>query len=79
MEFEDLKPSEEAQEIGKKYLLGEISAEDAIQQIKEQAYKRLSLSTAKLNDITVKTKVKNGKVLLDKNNKDHRYVMDEKY
>ena len=35
MEFEDLKPSKEAQEIGEKYLLREISAEDAIQQIKE--------------------------------------------
>jgi len=44
---------------------------------KEQFYKGLSLSSKKLNEISIKPKVGNGKVLLDKNNKDHRYVMDE--
>lgn len=26
---------------------------------------------------TIKPKVKDGKILLDKNNKDHRYIMEE--
>jgi len=44
---------------------------------KEQFYKGLSLPSKKLNEISVKPKVENGKVLLDKNNKDHRYIMEE--
>lgn len=43
----------------------------------EEIYKGLSLSSKKLTDITVKPKVKNGKVLLDKKNKDHRYIVEE--
>jgi len=43
----------------------------------EEAYKGLSLSSKKIKDITVKPKVKNGKVLLDKKNKDHRYIVEE--
>lgn len=44
---------------------------------KEQSYKGLSLSPKKLNEITVKPKVKDGKLLLNKNNKDHRYIMED--
>lgn len=44
---------------------------------KEQPYKGLSLSSQKLNEITIEPKVKDGKVLLDKNNKDHRYIIEE--
>lgn len=44
---------------------------------KEQGYKRLSLSSKKLNEITVRPKVKDGKVLFDKKNKDHRYIVNE--
>jgi hypothetical protein len=44
---------------------------------KEQSFKDLSLSPQKLNEITVKPKVKDGKLLLNKNNKDHRYIMEE--
>lgn len=46
---------------------------------KDDQYKGLSLSPKKLNEITVKPKVKNGKILLDKNNKDHRYIVEEEY
>jgi DNA-directed RNA polymerase subunit RPC12/RpoP len=28
--------------------------------------------------IIIKPKVKNGKIILDKNNKDHQYIMEEK-
>lgn len=44
---------------------------------KGQSYKGLSLSSKKLNEITVRPKVKNGKLLFDKNNKDHRYIVEE--
>lgn len=44
---------------------------------KEQSFKDLSLSPQKLKEITVKPKVKDGKLLLNKNNKDHRYIMEE--
>lgn len=44
---------------------------------KEQSPKGLSLSTKKLDEIAIKPEVKDGKVLLDKKNKDHRYIMEE--
>ncbi len=43
---------------------------------KKEEYKGLSLSSKKLNEIAVKPKVENGKILLDKNNEDHRYIVD---
>ncbi|MFA7079246.1 MAG: hypothetical protein WC147_12695 [Syntrophomonas sp.] len=46
---------------------------------KDDQHKGLSLSLKKLNEITVKPKVENGKILLDKNNKDHRYIVEEEY
>jgi len=46
---------------------------------KEQSYKGLSLSSKKLKEITIRPKVKDGKVLFDKNNKDHRYIVEEEY
>lgn len=46
---------------------------------KEQSKEGLSLSSKKLDQITVKPKVENGKVVLNKNNKDHRYLMEEEY
>ena len=33
----------------------------------------------KLNEITVKPKVKDGKLLFDKNNKNHRYIVEEEW
>lgn len=44
---------------------------------KEQSYKGLSLSSKKLSEIAVRPKVKNGKLLFDKNDKDHRYIVEE--
>jgi len=44
---------------------------------KEQSPKGLSLSSKKLNEITIKPEVKDGKVLLDKKNKDHCYIMEK--
>lgn len=46
---------------------------------KEQSYKGLSLSPQKLKEITVKPKVKDGKLLFDRKNKDHRYIVEEEY
>ncbi len=46
---------------------------------KERSYKGLSLSSKKLKEITVRPKVKDGKVLFDKNNKNHRYIVEEEY
>jgi len=46
---------------------------------KEHSYKGLSLSSKKLKEITVRPKVKDGKVLFDKNNKDHRYIVEEEF
>lgn len=44
---------------------------------KGQSYQGLSLTPKKLSEITVKPKVKDGKLLFDKNNKDHRYIVEE--
>ncbi len=46
---------------------------------KEEKNKGLSLSTKKLDEITVKPKVENGKVLFDRDKKDHRYIVDEEF
>ena len=44
---------------------------------KDQGNKGLSLSSKKLKEITIRPKVKDGKLLFDKNNKDHRYIVEE--
>jgi len=44
---------------------------------KEQSYKGLSLSSKKLKEITVKPKVRNGKIVFDRKNKEHRYIVEE--
>ena len=44
---------------------------------KEQGYKKLSLTPKKLEKITVRpVEIKEGKLLFDKNNKDHRYIVE---
>lgn len=44
---------------------------------KQQGYKKISLSPKKIKEITVSpTTIKDGKLLLDKNNKDHRYIVE---
>lgn len=45
--------------------------------VKEQSYEGLSLSSKKLKEITVKPKVKNGKLLFNKKNKEHRYIVEK--
>ncbi|MDD4346343.1 MAG: hypothetical protein PHZ11_05505 [Desulfitobacteriaceae bacterium] len=44
---------------------------------KEDTYKGLSLSEKKLKEISISHKIKNGKVQLDKNNPDHRYIYED--
>lgn len=45
---------------------------------KEQGYKKLSLNPKQLEKATVKPlAIKDGKLLFDKNNKDHRYIVEE--
>jgi len=44
---------------------------------KEETYRGLALSSKKLSEISVKPKVQNGKVLFNKENKDHRYIVEE--
>lgn len=45
---------------------------------KEQGYKKLSLTPKQLEKATVKPlAIKDGKLLFDKNNKDHRYIVEE--
>ena len=47
---------------------------------KEQGYKKLSLTPEKLQKITIKpVAIKNGKLLFDRNNKDHRYIVEGEY
>ncbi|MDD4049190.1 MAG: hypothetical protein PHI90_10350 [Clostridia bacterium] len=45
----------------------------------KHSYEGLSLSSKKLKEITVKPKVKDGKILFDKKNKEHRYIVEEEY
>lgn len=45
----------------------------------KQENKGLSLSVRKLRGITVKPKVEDGKLLFNKNKKDHRYIVDEEF
>jgi hypothetical protein len=44
---------------------------------KAKQYKKLSLSPEKLKEITVSPKIRNGKVMLDKDDPDHRYLYDD--
>lgn len=47
---------------------------------KEQGYKKLSLTPEKLPKITIKpVAIKNVKLLFDRNNKDHRYIVEGEY
>ena len=45
--------------------------------VPEQGYKKLSLSSESLKENTVSPKIKDGKVMLDKNNPKHRYLYEE--
>lgn len=44
---------------------------------KEESYKKLSLTAKKLQEIAVRpVTIKDGKLLFDKNDKDHRYIVE---
>jgi len=43
----------------------------------EQGYEKLSLSSKRLKENTVSPKIRDGKVMLDKNNPKHRYLYEE--
>ncbi len=40
-------------------------------------YKKLNLNHEKINSISVTPKVKDGKLLFNENNKDHRYIVED--
>ena len=46
---------------------------------KQQSYEGLFLSAEKLKEITVKPKVKDGKIFFDKKDQGHRYIVEEEY
>ncbi|GAB6174414.1 hypothetical protein JCM15765_38920 [Paradesulfitobacterium aromaticivorans] len=51
--------------------------EDLSAVAKEQGYKKLSLTPKKIQEITVRpTEIKDKKLLFDKDNKDHRYIVE---
>ena len=42
----------------------------------KETYKKLNLSSNKIKEISVTPKSKDGKLLFDRKNKDHRYIVD---
>lgn len=45
--------------------------------LSSNVYKTLNLNPKTLKEITVRPKVKNGKLLFNRNNKEHRYIIEE--
>lgn len=46
--------------------------------VKDQGYRKTSLSSQKLKEISVRpVTIKNGKFLFDRKNKDHTYIVNE--
>ena len=46
--------------------------------VKDQGYRKTSLSSQKLKEISVRpVTIKDGKFLFDRKNKDHRYIVNE--
>ncbi|MCO5387181.1 hypothetical protein [Desulfosporosinus sp.] len=46
--------------------------------VKNQGYRKTSLSSQKLKEISVRpVTIKDGKFLFDRKNKDHRYIINE--
>lgn len=43
----------------------------------KETYKKLDLSSDKIKEISVTPKAKDGKLLFDRNNKNHRYIVDD--
>lgn len=43
----------------------------------KEMYKKLNLSSNKIKEISVTPKSKDGKLLFDRKNKDHRYIVED--
>lgn len=51
--------------------------EDMSKLLEKSTYKKLELSTIKIREISVTPKVKDGKLLFNRKNKDHRYIVED--
>lgn len=51
--------------------------EDMAEMLSKETYKKLNLSEETIKDISVTPKVKDGKLLFDRNNKNHRYIVED--
>lgn len=51
--------------------------EDMAKVLTNDTYKKLNLSTNKIREISVTPKVKDGKLLFNRKNKDHRYIVED--
>lgn len=51
--------------------------EEMSKTLTSNVYKSLNLNPKKLKEITIKPKIKDGKLLFDRNNKDHQYIVEE--
>lgn len=60
-------------------LIKELNAEDFLKVLKDNINEFINMSPLRENEILIKPKVKNEKILLDRNNKDHHYIMEEEY
>lgn len=55
----------------------EIMEGENMSAVAKEGYKKLSLTPKKLQEITVRpVTIKDGKLLFDKNDKDHRYIVE---
>lgn len=43
----------------------------------DQTYRKLNISSGKIKEISVTPKMKDGKLILNRENKNHRYIMDD--
>lgn len=51
--------------------------EDMTKVLENNTYKKLNLSASKIREISVTPKVKDGKLLFNRKNKDHRYIVED--
>lgn len=50
---------------------------DMAKMLSSETYKKLSLDPKTIKDISVTPKVRDGKMLFDKNNKNHRHIVED--
>lgn len=51
--------------------------EDMAKVLINDTYKKLNLNASKIREISVTPKVKDGKLLFNRKNKDHRYIVED--